>query len=1132
MDAQYSAWLTLGEAERALGATQLSDYGTLTATVPEGLTPGLYHLRVQAPWGASSELRNAFTVTDTRADHLQIELDTRVAEVDEDVQVGLRVLDPDGQVVPVDLPLLFSVSSEEGASGVHFSDVQGLGDWSELPRGHGLRGTINDGIGWVTLSSLTPDDLQLDVVVDDADSTIDPDSELLLFVPGALDRVEIELESDDFEATAGEDFRAVLTLRDDVGNVLTDRDATVYLREACGGLATDDGVVEIRNGYGVVQARVTTATSASGDCPINGLEAYGEASGSSQGFDVAPAPLDGLDVLLSSGQGFSVTAGEPELTVIVKAADAYGNLHRDYNATLAFADDVGGLDTDDSPPVGAAECLGWVDGQLPCTLTLTRAAESVFIIAESLNDGLNGSGGPVTVVAGSAVGLQASAQQSTVAAGDLLDFQVRLTDAWGNSATANDLDFFVLDGSERLSCLAPSLQQSGAYRLSCTPTRADAAVEFEVSIPALGLSDLAGPVLVENGALGSVQMSAPASVVAGEAFTLSAQGYDVYGNPYLLGDPTVDLVDGPGTIDTPSFDLDSAGAWSGEVTLTGAGEAIRLTASQGGVDLGAVSLEVLAASLDHYAVTTQRPWIWVGEDVALTLTAEDIYDNAVAAHAEPVTLSSDQGLFVSQQVSDFEGGVASVTLRFDDVGLGDRVRAEDADGVLGSSTQLDVLDADCAEPPSAELLLNGAEEASACLTLGSGSVAVDMSGSVAGAAAITRYHLADGEGDFSRTTSGSTTLSYTQAGLYTPTLVVVDADACGAVAEGVLWMNDKGEPAGEVSVSLAHSSRTAGGAAADADTTVDVIAVDCAGDPASGVQLFARTNLGELSAGVVSGSEGLYLTLDSAGEGSFTWSAQSEDHDGEATISVGVLSGAAYGGASLDVEGDSHRPTIAQMDPSGASEELLSEIVIWFTEPMASGDYDSKVSLSGPSGVVSIETALSSDGLSLSVVPATTLDASSGSWQLTLAQSARDDSGNRLSGNWSGSASDFTGQFGDVLDEGISVSRCSADLTRITPDGVHGFGDEADAVTLSVAADAAPTWWLMEVYDADGERILTERSAGGSASTQLSWSAQGDDGIVVPAGIWRVDLSTADGQGNLSAPCSLDVQVVERYSAP
>lgn len=1126
VDAQYDAWLTLAGSEYELSAVQLTDYDELVATVPAGLTPGLYHLRVEAPWGATSELRTAFTVTNTRADHLVIELDSRVVEVDEEVLLGLRVVDPDGRVVPVDLPIVLSLDSDSGAEGIRFAEEQGLSAFNELNREVGLRGSLDQGEGWVSLRSLTPEDVQLTLSVDDADSTIEDASDFIAFVPGALDRVEIELPEEPFPAVAGEPFDVVLTLRDEVGNLLTDRDASVYLRELCGGLATDGGAIDIQGGVAVAEVRVTKATSADSSCPINGLEAYGEANGSSSGFQVAPAPLEGLDVQLSVGA--SVTAGEP-VTVLVRALDPYGNPDPSYSATVFFKDDVGGLDTSATPPLGSADCLGWVGGQLPCTLTFTHAAEFVSVTAESAPDALSGEGGPLTVVAAAPESLAASTRQSSVAAGDVLEVEALLHDRWQNPATAQGAEFFVFDGAQRVSCASPQLDQDGTYVLACAPTRADAAVSLTVSLPALGLSDSAPPVLVENGALTSVSMSAPSSATAGQAFSLSLQGYDAYGNAYEVGDRSVDLRDDAGTIDVTSVSLDGSGAWTGAVVLTGAGDSVAVTASKAGVDLGSVSVEVLADTLDHYAVDLPRPWAWIGEATTLRIGAEDAWDNLIPDHAEPVTLASDQGLFVSEQVSDFEDGVAVVSLQFDSVGLGDRVRVVDADGVAGSSTQVDVLDGDCASPPSASLLLNSAREVTACINQGSASVTADLSGSVAGGGSLIRLHLADGAGSFTRTTGASVSLSYDEAGRYAPVLVAVDDDACGDEVSGLVWVNDKGEPAGEVSVSLAHSLRTAGAGAADADTTVTVTAEDCAGDPASGVDLYARADLGELSAGLTVGAQGLSLALDSAGQGSFTWSAQNLSHDGEARVAVGVLSGAAYGAATLDVEGDSHRPEVVLVDPSGATEELLDEVVVLFTEPLASADYNNKVSLSASGGEEGLSAALSADGRALTLSLDSGLDTSTDTWTLSLSSSIRDDSGNFLSGDWSGSQAAFSSAFGAVQDEGITVSSCSVSAARVVPDGADGAGVEADSVSLTASASATPAWWWVEVFDSDGERVRSQRS---SSAGSLSWDARGDDGRVVAAGTYSLQLSTLDSSDSISAPCSLEVEVVERYSAP
>ena len=125
---------------------------------------------------------------------------------------------------------------------------------------------------------------------------------------------------------------------------------------------------------------------------------------------------------------------------------------------------------------------------------------------------------------------------------------------------------------------------------------------------------------------------------------------------------------------------------------------------------------------------------------------------------------------------------------------------------------------------------DGDEEANVCLVSGSASLSADATASVAGAQAISVTLFDSGVGEVTRTTSGRSTMRWDEAGVYLPMVIVADLSACADVVSGVVWVEEQGLPAGDVNVSLGHTSRSAGGAASVSDTTVSVQAFDCAGD--------------------------------------------------------------------------------------------------------------------------------------------------------------------------------------------------------------------------------------------------------------------------------------------------------------
>ncbi|MCB9759170.1 MAG: Ig-like domain-containing protein [Alphaproteobacteria bacterium] len=1133
VDAQFTAALVQEGSLTPLEGVSLDTYGALSARVPRGIVPGLYSVQVIAPGGEQDTLANAFTVTDTRADHLAIQLDARAYDVNETVIVEISLLDPDDDVVALDLPVVVEFSSETNAAGVTI-DEGGLIDQLELDDRVAVSGRLDpDGTGWVAFTSAIPDNLWVTVTPAETDSPVRDDAAFVPFTPGELDRVRIDLPSEPYQAVAGEPFPVVLTLRDEFGNLLDDQAATVYLREACGG-NNNLPTVDIVGGRGSTLLEVHRATdvSPSSLCPANALTAYGGATGSSQEFQVSPAEVEELTLLVAGGQSAEVTAGEPELNLIVQASDPYGNLAHDYQRALHFTDDLGGLDSD-NPGQGQALCRPWNNGLLSCDIAMNRAAAQVVITADD-GLGVSGRSSPVLVNPGPPTSMDAASRASQPQAGQSYSVAVRVLDAWGNDADVDPSGpdrLEVIDPADSTSCAYSRLEASGAHLLDCATTHAAEAITLLVEMPSHNLSTTTGRVDILNGPLDSVILGAPVEVTAGASFTISAEALDAYGNPYATGFRDLDISDTTGTLSIATVTLDGAGTASESVSITGAADPTVITVSSGGQEFGSVDVVVVADSVDHFDVVMQRPWAWVGEATAVTIVAQDGYDNTVADYSDEVTITSSRGLFVSERVSSFDAGQADVELTWDTPGISDRVRIADDGGVTGSSTAIDALDGECASPPTAGLLLDGLSETASCIFSGQASVTADFSTSAAGAADISHFHLSDSVGGFTRTASSSTTLSFDTAGLYRPELVVVDDDACGVVADAVVWVNEKGYPAGAITIGVADPTRTAGGAPSDADTTVSFAAVDCAGDPAANVDLYLRTDLGEFASGLTATGSGLAVTLNSAGEGSVMWSAQNTDHDGTATISAGVLSGAAFGADTLTVEGDNTRPEVAWIDPSGVTDALVDEVTIGFTEPMDDVDYDSRVALSGPDGAVTVSTSLSAARTELTVTPDHTLDGAVGGFLIELSSDVRDDSGNRMAGRWGAGVADFTSRFGAVGDEGLSVSACTPSVAHFTPDGDDGAAEEADDVDLAVSATATPSYWVLEVFDGNGDRVRTKHSAASASSTTLTWSGRADNGVIVPAGTYTVSVSTVDIYDNLSTGCEVEVVILERYSA-
>ncbi|HNH47848.1 MAG TPA: Ig-like domain-containing protein, partial [Myxococcota bacterium] len=271
---------------------------------------------------------------------------------------------------------------------------------------------------------------------------------------------------------------------------------------------------------------------------------------------------------------------------------------------------------------------------------------------------------------------------------------------------------------------------------------------------------------------------------------------------------------------------------------------------------------------------------------------------------------------------------------------------------------------------------------------------------------------------------------------------------------------------------------------------------------------------------------GLSGNLDSSGNLSFDWDF-STGYASTATLYMG--SDNAYGEVSLTVTGDAVRPQVVEVSPSGAAADL-SLITVTFSEPMRAATMTSaEVQLNGPNGLVSLGLSLSTDGETLSITPAATLPPAA--YSLSLGLGLRDDAqGNRLDGDWSGVASSFTVDVGDLLDASPAILACSLSSQTFTPDGDPGAGVEADEVDMSLVGAAIPSWWWLTVTDESENLVWSWRSDG--VNPGLSWDGRNLDGRIVPAGSYRMEGRAIDSYGNIGDPCTQSVEVAAHVQAP
>lgn len=1142
IDDHFEIWLQTDPEVELIDVT-LEDHEHLGARVPSGLEVGVYDLRVVSPTGTESWLSSAFEVRNTRGDELSVSSSSGLLEwqVGDFASLTVELLDPGGERVPEDVLIEVTVADEDMDLAV-FEDGT-LADQLPLPDGSGITGRLGpDGIGIVGVTATEPtEQLRVSFSVADADSPVRGDAIDLSYVAGDAASLVIELPSTVFDAVAGEPFEVLLQAVDSQGNPVDDAAGEFVILETCPG-GSYRGTVDFSDGNELVELTFTQATGEG--CDQNSVLAVGFIDGvaveaESDGFEVLPAEAQGLAIEVDP---LVIAAGETVLADI-QAIDTHGNEVVEAEGALTVQ-----VSVDGGAAVAPADqdCNPMEDGDAYCLVRLDSAGdEVVLLISTSGPDPLSGVSQPFTVTAGPAVELEVGLDTTRAVAGEPFGLSLLASDELGNGVLLDiegedPVDFEGSVGDIACTWIGSGIP-SGTELFSCTATLATGSEQLTVSLPSYGLAASTDSFEVVNGplALVLVDLAGTTQVEAGQEVPAQLTATDAWGNAYLVqDDPVVDLADLSGEVSPGSVSLSAEGTAFVDVEVTVAREEDRVLVSQDGVELGTSEpFDVLPAEAESLVLTAPRTWAWVDEGISLTVEALDPYGNRDTDYAEDLTISSAGELGDERIWRGMEAGEGQLSWTFHSRGLADVITA--TDGTLSTTLTLDALDAACTDPPTADLLVGGDSSTRLCIIEAWGrtaSVTVDASGSTAGGGALVAYHFDDGEGTWTRSTSASRVESWSEPGHWQLQVLLADRYACGDLAQAEVWVgHDDGSAVGPVVVSLDEDTLYTEGSKSYADETlVSLTARTCAEDAAAYAPVQLRVDLGQLDPATVgSTGSGLELVLEDDGTGQATWSVAGSLYDGVGTLHAGVAGGQAYGSASIDVEGDLQPPHLLALDPSGTWTADFDSVQMHFSEEiLASSVQASALGLTDPDGLevelLDEDLELSADQRSLTLWLPETAEGSAGAWLFELHASSRnslrDLEGNIIDGAWSGAASSFALELGDVADDSPELVTCSADRSSFRPDGDDGSGGEADSVQVEVEATTAPAWWLLQV---EGEELVYQEwfAHSGGTSASITWQGRDQEGRIVDNGSYDLTIVAADEHWNPSPDCTVQVAI-------
>lgn len=158
----------------------------------------------------------------------------------------------------------------------------------------------------------------------------------------------------------------------------------------------------------------------------------------------------------------------------------------------------------------------------------------------------------------------------------------------------------------------------------------------------VGLADATQQISINSSAVTTFEFGAITQQTAGIAFAASAAAKDVYGNVVTSFSGSVDLASALDATISPANTIFAAGTWTGNVTLTQAGND-RLVAVYGAVTANSVFFTVNPGALSSVLISQGSFTARAGRDTPLSAVALDAFGNTKASGVT-YSWSSDPGM--------------------------------------------------------------------------------------------------------------------------------------------------------------------------------------------------------------------------------------------------------------------------------------------------------------------------------------------------------------------------------------------------------------------------------------------------------------------------------------------------------
>ena len=552
------------------------------------------------------------------------------------------------------LPFTFTVTAynSDGTVATGYTDTvtftsSDLGKGAVLPPDYNFT-AADAGVASFSATLVTAG-IQSIIATDTSNSSINGLQSGIQVNPGALNHFGISVPS---SVTAGSSFGGVtVTAYDAYNNVIANYADSIYFTSSDPAatlpytslgeypFVSNDSGSHTFSGFTLDSASSQTITVTDGALPTQSTSITVNVGSVSKFVVGSPASA-------TAGTGFTLT---------VTAEDAYGNIVTNYTGPAGLSASSGTI----APTTTGTS--GWTSGVWSSPVTLTTAGTIIVTV----DDGKGQTGtASVTISAGPLATVTVSGP-SSVTAGGTATFSASGYDAEGNSLGVQTAAWSITPG-------AAGSWSSDIYTSYTTGS-------WTITATVLGFAGTA-PLTVTEGALATLSITGPSSVIAGADATFTATGYDAESNSLGVEAASWSIssgANGSWVQSTSTYTSDIAGAWTVSALVSGV--------------TGTASLAVNSGPANSLVVSGFPTPDVAGSAHTVTVTAFDAYGNVATGYIGTIKITSSDGEAVLPVNAGLSNGAGPFSITLETAGP-QSITATDTvtNSIAGSQTGITV----------------------------------------------------------------------------------------------------------------------------------------------------------------------------------------------------------------------------------------------------------------------------------------------------------------------------------------------------------------------------------------------------------------------------------------------------------